>query len=193
MYADSNFNSWTNELKLGCMSLKLRTFMKIKQTDKLYALRSKLRVRGFTLIEILIFTAIVSVFFVVAAAVSAFSLQVMRTNENKIYATHYAEEAIEWLRNEKETTGWTTFSTRTGTWCLNSTLTNLASSTNTVCPVSGATAYQLGSTDFNRHFNRDAVLTSVAGNISANIIVSWKDVGGNTLSVPVNTIFAQIE
>lgn len=149
--------------------------------------------RGFTLIEILIFTAIVSVFFVVAAAVSAFSLGVMRNNENRVYATHYAEEAIEWLRNDKETTGWSTFSTRTGTWCLNSTLTNLASAQNSACPVSGASAYLLGSVDYGRHFNREAVLTSVAGNISANVTVSWKDVGGNTLSVPVNTIFAQTE
>lgn len=149
--------------------------------------------RGFTLIEILIFTAIVSVFFVVAAAVSAFSLGVMRNNENRVYATHYAEEAIEWLRNEKETTGWSTFSARTGTWCLNDTLTNLASAQNSTCPVTGSTAYLLGSVDYGKHFNREAVLTSVAGNISANVTVSWKDVGGTTLSVPVNTIFAQTE
>ena len=67
--------------------------------------------RGFTLIEVLVFTAIVSIFYVVAAAVSAYSLGVMKTNENKVYATHYADEVNEWLRNQKES-DWTTFSAK---------------------------------------------------------------------------------
>lgn len=158
-----------------------------------YEIRNTKYENAFTLIEILIFTAIVSVFFVVAAAVSAFSLGIMRTNENKIYATHYAEETIEWLRNEKETAGWTNFSTRVGNWCLNSTLTTLATSTNTACPVSGVTAYQLGSAEYDRNFNRNVVLSNVGGNIAAAVTVSWVDRGGSVLSVPVNTIFAQTE
>ena len=148
------------------------------------------RYRGaFTLIEILIFTAIISVFFVVAAAVSAFSLSVMRTNENRVYATHYAEEANEWLSNEKDTTDWITFSARAGAYCMNL----LNWDTNSSCPESGAGAYTLGS-EYSRQFNRNIVLTELgAGGISASITVSWKDIGGNTLSVPIKTIYTQTE
>lgn len=157
------------------------------RNKKIQGLDSKREVRGFTLIEILIFTAIVSVFFVVAAAVSAFSLAIMKNNENKVYATHYAEEAIEWLRNEKETTGWITFSSRSNvtpgtSWCLN-----------TLGWTSGncSGAYSLGTGG--KTFLRYVTLINSSGNISANVVVAWIDSGGSVHSVPVNTIFAQTE
>ncbi len=155
-----------------------------------------LHAKGFTLIEILIFTAIISVFFVVAAAVSAFSLRIMQTNENKVYATHYAEEATEWLLNEKETTDWLTFSghlTTSNNYCLNALDLDWLSST--TCPTStgDSNSYALGA-EYKKQFNRDVVLTDLgAGSISASVTVSWKDTGGNILSVPIQTIYAQTQ
>jgi len=152
---------------------------------------STIRDTGFTLIEILIFTAIVSVFFVVAAAVTAYSLNIMRTNENRLYATHYADEASEWLRNERDTTDWSAFSgSSPGNYCMNSDILGWVAGP---CPTTGGTSYALGST-YKRQFNRDVVLTSLeGGSISSSVTVSWKDVNGNTLYVPINTIFAQTE
>lgn len=58
--------------------------------------------KSFTLIEVLIFSAIVSTFFVSAAAITTFLLRSMKANEHKIIATRYAEELLEWVRAEKE-------------------------------------------------------------------------------------------
>lgn len=142
---------------------------------------------AFTLIEILIFTAIVSVFFVVSAAVSALSLNIMRTNENKIYATHYAEEAAEWILNEKDTTDWLTFIGRVGTYCMNNVAT-IDWSTATSC----GSSYTLGTVT--RPFNREVVLTAPGdGTISSIVTVTWKDASGNVLSVPIKSVYAQTE
>lgn len=147
---------------------------------------------GFTLIEILIFTAIVSVFFVVAVYVSSFSLSIMRTNENKIYAAHYAEEASEWLLNEKDSTDWIVFSgyatSPNNSWCMNT-----LALTSGACPTSLAGSYTLGF-EYNRQFNRDVVLSNLGdGTISSSVTVSWKDIGGTLLYVPIKTIYAQTE
>ncbi len=58
--------------------------------------------QGFTLIEVLIFTAIVSLFFVVGATVVVFSLRQMTIAQHKIIATREAETLIAWLESEKE-------------------------------------------------------------------------------------------
>lgn len=163
--------------------------MKKQNNEKLRATGYRLQESGFTLIEILIFTAIVSVFFVVAVYVSAFSLSIMRTNENKLYATHYAEEASEWLLNQKDSSDWLIFSSNAGSWCMNS----LGWTSGGACATSGDGAYTLGS-EYGREFNRDVVLSSLGdGTIASSITVSWKDIGGNLLYVPIKTIYAQTE
>ncbi len=170
--------------------------MKKQNNIKLQATSYRLQARAFTLIEILIFTAIVSVFFVVAAAVTAVSLNIMRTNENKIYATHYAEEGSEWLLNEKDTTEWLTFSgrvTTSTTWCMN--MSTMVWTTTGTCPTSGTNPvpYALG-TEYGRAFNRDVTLAVLGdGSISSTVTVSWVDIGGTVRSVPVKTIFSQTE
>lgn len=142
---------------------------------------------GFTLIEILVFTAIVSVFYVVAAAVSAFSLGVMKTNESKIYAAHYADENIEWLRNEKEA-DWTTFMTRADkTYCFNT-------SSITAWPAAGPCATTgTGSYALNSKFNRTIVLQTTGSNVEVTATVNWLDISNKLQSVSVKTIFSQIE
>lgn len=169
--------------------------MKTKNTE--YRIPNTEYRDGFTLIEILIFTAIVSVFFVVAAAVSVYSLNIMRTNENRIYATHYADEVDEWLRNEKETTDWTVFSARSAAapgsnYCMNNN--SLGWATNSACL---STDYSLGS-EYKRQFNRDIVLangTDASSNpiINSKVTVSWKGANGNIFSVPIITVFTQTE
>ncbi len=147
-------------------------------------------IKAFTLVEILVFTAIVSVFFVVAAGVSAFSLNVMKSNENKVYASHYAEEMIEWLRNQKEI-NWTTFKGRSPTSKCFVTLLNWPSGS--ACHTTGRSAHPLDGV-----FNRDVVLSnpsvvSEAGNVNVQVTVSWLDIGGVQRSVITKTVFAQFE
>lgn len=57
---------------------------------------------AFSLIEVLIFTTILSLFFVVAVSVLTVSLRASKLNEHKILAKHYAEELYEWLISQKE-------------------------------------------------------------------------------------------
>lgn len=79
---------------------------------------------GFSLIEVLVFVTILSMFFVMAVTITTFNLRNMKIQEHKILATLYSEEAIEWLKQEKED-DWQLFLTRgtTGSgknYCLNS-------------------------------------------------------------------------
>lgn len=143
--------------------------------------------RGFTLIEILVFTAIVSIFYVVAAAVSAYSLGVMKTNENKVYATHYADEVNEWLRNQKES-DWTTFLAKSGqSYCFSSaTITSWPGSG--VCATTGTGSYSLGG-----RFNRTVTLQTSASNVEAASTVSWIGLSSQIQSITIRTVFAQIE
>lgn len=59
-------------------------------------------IKGFSLIEILIFVTVTSIFFVTAIAIATASLRNMKINEHKILATKYEEELYEWLTSEKE-------------------------------------------------------------------------------------------
>jgi prepilin-type N-terminal cleavage/methylation domain len=57
--------------------------------------------KSFTLIEVLIFVTILSLFFVAAAAVTIVSLRNLKVQEHKILATRYAEELLELAKREK--------------------------------------------------------------------------------------------
>lgn len=57
---------------------------------------------SFTLIEILVFVTILTLFFISAVTVTTYFLQTIKYQQYKILATHYVEEAVEWLKSEKE-------------------------------------------------------------------------------------------
>ncbi|MCL4375004.1 type II secretion system GspH family protein [Patescibacteria group bacterium] len=57
---------------------------------------------GFSLVEILIFTTIVALFFVLGAAVMIFSLRQMQVAQHRIVATREAESLISWFKSAKE-------------------------------------------------------------------------------------------
>ena len=58
--------------------------------------------KAFSLIEVLVFVTIFGLFFVLAASVVTTTLRITRQNQNKIKATHYAEELREWIDSERE-------------------------------------------------------------------------------------------
>src|SRR3989344_1556770 len=62
----------------------------------------KKNLQSFSLIEIMIFIVILSIFFIMAASVVTITLRNMKYNENKIRATHYSNQLEEWLRSQKE-------------------------------------------------------------------------------------------
>jgi type II secretory pathway pseudopilin PulG len=135
--------------------------------------------KSFTLIEVLIFLAILSLFFVAAAAVTIVSLRNLKVQEHKILATRYAEELLEWLRGEKEA-DWNQFATYNDTYCFNSS------------PIiSWGNSGNCSSYSLNNLYKREVTLT-VQGTppyqVNISIIVSWQELG-QTYQVPINSIF----
>lgn len=77
--------------------------------------------QGFSLIEVLVFTSILALVFVTISAVITSSLAILKIQEHKILATHYAEELLNWLQAEKEK-DWNEFASKsnnTVTYCFN--------------------------------------------------------------------------
>lgn len=146
---------------------------------------------GFSLIEVTIFVAIMSVFFVMVMSMSTSSLATLKTSERRTYATRYTEEAIEWLGGEKEVDWDNTFLpkaplTTPTIYCFNSTM--------TTWPTAGACAgYTL-----NGFFKREIALSRQANTtpgdfrVTAVVTVSWLQ-GTGTMSVPVSIIFNKYE
>lgn len=67
--------------------------------------------KAFSLIEVLIFVSVITIFFVVSVSVTTVSLRNMKINEHKIKAAHYAEELVEWIRSYKEI-DWLSFTSK---------------------------------------------------------------------------------
>src|SRR3989339_1719338 len=79
--------------------------------------------KSFSLVEVLVFITVLGLFFTAAMSVTTFNLQSMKVQEHKILATRFAEEGVEWVKDEKET-DWSTFigydtSGNGTTYCLN--------------------------------------------------------------------------
>ena len=139
--------------------------------------------KAFSLVEVLVFTAVLGLFFVSAMAVTTFNLKNMKIQEHKILATRFAEEGIEWIKQEKED-DWTEFikkDTSSGkTYCLNS----LDWTTANPC-----------TTYLAMIFKRELLITnsgSPVNQVEAMITVYWQDMG-TVLSVQIKTVFKLLE
>ena len=140
--------------------------------------------KSFSLIEVLVFTAVLGLFFVAAMAVATFNLKNMKIQEHKILATRYAEEGMEWVKEEKEA-DWSTFITHgSGNYCLNVSL-----DWNAACTEDD---YSLGTPAF---FKRELTITSSGSPVDQEeitVTVNWKE-GGNSFTVPIKTVFKLLE
>ena len=138
--------------------------------------------KSFTLIEVLIFVTILSLFFVTAITITVVSLRNLKIQEHKILATRYAEELLEWLRGEKEA-DWNQFTTHSGPYCFNSSpipMSNWPTSGN--CPPASF---------LNNLYKREVILTpqgSPPYQVNVSITVLWQELG-QTYQVPINTVF----
>lgn len=138
--------------------------------------------KAFTLVEVLIFTAILSIFFVSAASVTTMTIKQAHINKNKIIATHYAEELLNMLQSEREL-GWDQFvshaPTESKTFCVNTEEINW---TETSC----VPPYALNG------FERTVTLKPGGGDpvsqMTILISVKWQD-GSNSYQVPLQSVF----
>ena len=136
--------------------------------------------KAFTLIETLIFVAILSVFFVIASAVSVSVIRDMKFNEAKIIATRYGEAMNEWLRVEKEINGQIFFN-KSGTYCFNEKL-SISPTTKWPSP-SPCADYSLDG-----KYKREVTLTMDSSQIKSTVTISWLEFG-EVKQVVIKTIF----
>lgn len=137
--------------------------------------------------EVLVFTAILSLFFVATATIVTYMLRTAKINEHKILATRYSEELLEWMRAERDI-DWNAFTARADSagsteWCFNADP-----------PVWSASS--CGYT-FNSVFKRSARLTSLSASgyvyqVNVAVNVEWVE-GGKVYTVPLNSTFAILE
>lgn len=147
---------------------------------------------SFSLIEVLIFTSILSVFFVISLSIITISLRRMKINEHKILATHMAGQLMEWLRDEKET-DWEQFVNRANgvSYCFNN--------QNFSWPVVGTCSSYNGITGiapsiFKRYVTITANNQTPPTEVTVVIKVDWQEgadgAGNNTIyTVPLTTKF----
>lgn len=142
---------------------------------------------GFSLIEVLIFVTILGVFFVAAVSITTFNLKNLKIQEHKILATRYADEGIEWLKQNKED-DWTAFvnyDLSAGTYyCLNT--------LDWLTPGNCDESYPLGTPSF---FKRELLITnsgSPVNQVKTDLTVYWKE-GTNVLNASNSAIFKLLE
>lgn len=125
--------------------------------------------KAFSLIEVLIFVSILSLFFITAATITTASLRNMKINEHKIIGVRFGEELLEWIRGEKER-DWEAFLNLAGpgnkTYCFNTALLSI--------PLEGACSGY----DLNGIYKREAVLSAQSSSqVNVSITVEWKELG----------------
>jgi len=143
--------------------------------------------KSFSLIEVLVFVSILSIFFVAALTVSVYYLRMTKSQQYKIIATHLAEEAVEWLKSEKES-DWLQFvsydTSYQGTrYCLENLDWSIANS---------CSGYNLGTPAI---FKRELLIKNIGNPVSqveADITVSWLE-NNRENKVSLKTVLTVLE
>ncbi len=141
--------------------------------------------KSFSLIEVLVFVTIISIFFVMAVAATTVAVRNMKYNEHKIIASHYARQLEEWLRAEKEI-DWNSFTGNIGTHCFNDIIISWPGTSPCPPPALNGLTPPI--------FDRELILSWDVNpiQVTASITVSWNDLGRN-YSITENTVFDVLE
>lgn len=166
-------------MKSHVQAVNLNIFMQIKQKIK----------TGFSLLEVLIFVSILSLFFITAISVSIYTLRDMRVSQERIFASTYGTELVEWFKAERDT-DWNTFYSNAQSFnggCKEFNTVNTISWTN--LPL--CTGNSIGSINEIYPFVRKVTIpTPAVGSVTIQISVEWTE-GKNTYTVPINTVFTE--
>lgn len=140
---------------------KIRDMKTVNIPDTTYYILHT-RSLGQSLVEVLVAVGIVSLVLVAIVAGVTLAIKNASFSRNQTSATRYAQEAMEWLRNQRDQ-DWNAFVLRSGPFCLNS----LSWKTGT------CSSFSLGNI-----FKREAVLSGSDPRIEVKVTVSWQDAGG---------------
>lgn len=166
-----------------------------------------MQIKAFSLIEVLIFVVVFSLFFIIAATVVVSTLRITTTNQNKIKATHFNDELGEWLRSEKEvnwggavyvegsgdadsfteqsTLQYSTNPNNNTSFCFDTALTqSWPSSGTTLCDFSLESKFRRMAT-----FSADLTADNYVTQITAIITTEWKE-GNSVRSSSIQKVFS---
>ena len=126
--------------------------------------------KGQSLFEVVLALAVAALIIISIVALATISIRNANFSRNQSLATRYAQEAIEWLRGQRDE-GWDAFTTRalTPLWCLKS------------LSWTDATIGGCGSSGFisDTIFKREISFTILdASNIDTEVKVYWQDAQG---------------
>lgn len=145
--------------------------------------------QGFSLIEVLVFITILSLIFISAAILGTVSIRNSKSTENKIIASRYGEELLDWLRSQKEI-DWLAFTARISpskTYCF-------ADESFARWPDVGSCGSNQVIT--NSIFRREATLTynndPQGERVNVEIHLTWSE-GGNNYDVTTKGVFTLFE
>lgn len=133
---------------------------------KHFKIANKKKLLSFSLIEVLVFITILSIFFIAGLSVALYSLNLLKISEHKTLASYYGQEAIEWIKKEKEI-DWNEFITKTSTsgktYCLNELSWSEGSCLNF---------------SLKNFYKREVELISNNNSVNVNLTVSWQEKNG---------------
>ncbi len=143
------------------------------------------RKSGFSLIEIIMFTALFSMVFLGVTSAMVANLRNTRASQRRILATYYASELKDWLKGQKEV-DFTVFP-KSGTYCFNTSPITTWGPTNNC-----NNAFTLGQGN-DVVFKRSVTFSiGTSTQVNVNVSVDWNELNiVNT--VPLNTVFTSWE
>lgn len=164
-------------------------------------LKNKFHTESFSLIEVLIFVAILSMFFILAVVIVTASLRQMQSGIHRTLATRYAQDLTHWLQTEKET-DWNVFVARGSTtgkvycfnWPLGTSWSSMTSSQylTAYCSTNSTINYKGIQGTSPQIYNREVTLKTVGSptvfRVDASVVVSWQELGVG-VSVPIQTSY----
>lgn len=126
--------------------------------------------KGQSLFEVVLALAVAALIIISIVALATISIRNANFSRNQSLATRYAQEAIEWLRGQRDE-GWDAFTTRalTPLWCLKS-----LSWTDAIIGGCGSSGF-ISDTIFKREISFTIL---DASNIDTEVKVYWQDAQG---------------
>ncbi len=142
--------------------------------------------KGQSLVEVMVAVAVVTIALVGLTKTISYSLSNTQYARNKTLAVKYSQEALEWVRNYRDSSvSWTAFLTGT-TLSSNSSVTFCINTLSWSSPGNCGASYGL-----NSKYNREITLTKVSGNqneIKAAVSLTWNQ-GASVKTETVTTTF----
>lgn len=164
---------WSGTLEISNLKLNKNYKLKIKNS------------RGFSLVEILIFSALFSMVFLGVTTAMVASLRNTKQSQRRILATYYASELKDWLKGQKEV-DFAAFP-KSGSYCFNTSPITAWGGTGNCGSL--FTLGQGSDVVFKRYVN---FTNGTSTQVNVNVTVDWNELNVVN-SVPLNTVFTSWE